>query len=481
MDAKGLDETVRVSLGRSLIFFFLSHTVSPFISHKISPSLLSFAIISPFLILSTQFLIHTRTRTPSLSPFLYFFLSLSPSLHQTLMNSHKLSNMTDDLRREAKRRGIPFLFNPLHPLDTHPALLLLLSISDNKMRGVVTSSLFDLYWSKGGDVTSRDTLRKVMHQCGVNGSLDDILCDPNLAAQLRENTSFASSRGVFSVPSFFLIQRDEKGADVVLDDRFYFSFDRLFLLGRRLGLPRSHPLGSPFRSVVTPLVSNPNAPLHTLYFYFDFGSPWAYIASSQVQRIASEHSSRLVYRPILLGALFKMIGTPNVPMLAISDAKRQYGVRDMNDWLEWWGGTNLRESFSFPTAFPLRTVTPLRLCLHIQAYQPNMVGKVVDEIFEAAWQRNVNIGSDEELVRILLRAGMSQNEAMSLIDSSKRDDRCKAALRENTQELADRKGCGVPSFSVDNGPLLWGQDRLGVVEDMLSGWKDSESSVTPKL
>lgn len=79
-----------------------------------------------------------------------------------------------------------------------------------------------------------------------------------------------------------------------------------------------------------------------------------------MERVARENNARIEYVPILLGALFKAIGTPNVPMLAISPAKREYMSKDLQDWCAWHG-----VEFNFPSVFPIRTVLPLRVAIQV--------------------------------------------------------------------------------------------------------------------
>ena len=90
--------------------------------------------------------------------------------------------------------------------------------------------------------------------------------------------------------------------------------------------------------------------------------PHVFFAPTQVERVARENNARIEYVPILLGALFKAIGTPNVPMLAVSPAKREYMSKDLQDWCAWHG-----VEFNFPSVFPIRTVLPLRVAIQVRA------------------------------------------------------------------------------------------------------------------
>jgi 2-hydroxychromene-2-carboxylate isomerase len=97
-----------------------------------------------------------------------------------------------------------------------------------------------------------------------------------------------------------------------------------------------------------------------LHFFFDFSSPFAYLASTQVEALAQKHGVKLHYRPFLLGALFKAVGTPDVPLFSMPEAKRRHAGLDMYRWADHYG-VPLR----FPTRFPMNTVKPLRMVLEL--------------------------------------------------------------------------------------------------------------------
>ena len=185
----------------------------------------------------------------------------------------------------------------------------------------------------------------------------------------------------------------------------------------------------------------------------------------------------MIYKPVLLGALFKMVGAPNVPMMAISEAKRNYGTKDMKDWLEWHGGASLVDSFRFPSFFPVRTVLPLRVLLYVQRVAPQWYISLVHRFFHCVWIENVDIGKENVLLEVLSNTpGIGAQVARKWIEDVKTDEGCRKALRETTQELMDRGGCGVPSFYVNGHPLVFGQDRMNVVEDFLAGWSYSRKA-----
>src|ERR1700684_668689 len=94
---------------------------------------------------------------------------------------------------------------------------------------------------------------------------------------------------------------------------------------------------------------------HTLEFYWDFSSPFAYLGSTQAEALAARTGATLVWRPMLLGAVFKAIRAPEPPILSWSEGKRSYYSKDLGRWAEHW-----RVPFQFPSRFPMMTVKPLR-------------------------------------------------------------------------------------------------------------------------
>ena len=89
-------------------------------------------------------------------------------------------------------------------------------------------------------------------------------------------------------------------------------------------------------------------PTQTLEFWYDFSSPWTYLASTQVERVAAEAGATLVWKPMLLGAVFRQLGTPNVPLLAMAESRRRYIAADIHYWASLW-----QVPFRFASRFPM--------------------------------------------------------------------------------------------------------------------------------
>lgn len=184
-----------------------------------------------------------------------------------------------------------------------------------------------------------------------------------------------------------------------------------------------------------------------LEFFFDFASPFAYLAATQVGALARRTGVELVLRPVLLGALFRRVGQVDVPIAAMSEVKRQYTLRDLGRWARWWG-----VPLVWPAAFPLRTVLPLRVFLG----QPTLAR--MEAMFSASWGRGQDIGQPE----VLAALGVGPAELAAA-------ESAREALFAATAYAESVGVFGVPSFRVDGGEVIWGQDRLAMVERACRG------------
>lgn len=193
----------------------------------------------------------------------------------------------------------------------------------------------------------------------------------------------------------------------------------------------------------------------TLDFFFDFSSPYAYLASTQVAAIAARANAKVRYRPMLLGAVFKAIGTPIVPIATFPEPKRLYVGRDLYYW-----AAHLSVPFRWPATFPMRTLAPLRLAIAAE-----LEPRLIDAIYRAYWFENRDISDAVVLAEILAELGLDA-ALLARIESPE----VKAALIAASDEAIAAGVCGAPSFLV-RGHLFWGQDRLDLVERTLLGWE----------
>jgi 2-hydroxychromene-2-carboxylate isomerase len=197
----------------------------------------------------------------------------------------------------------------------------------------------------------------------------------------------------------------------------------------------------------------------TLEFWYDFSSPFSYLASTQIERVAASAGAALAWRPFLLGGLFKLIGTPNVPLFEMPEPKRAHAILDQVRWADHWG-----VPFRFPSRFPLNTVTPLRMAL----CAGEKVAPLTHAVYRALWVDDRDISEPAILADLANSVGL---DGPALVARTQ-EPAVKEELMARTEEAARRGMCGAPSFFVGD-LLFWGQDRLVLVEKALRGWRPS--------
>ncbi|MCA9608512.1 MAG: 2-hydroxychromene-2-carboxylate isomerase [Myxococcales bacterium] len=185
--------------------------------------------------------------------------------------------------------------------------------------------------------------------------------------------------------------------------------------------------------------------------WFDYSSPFAYLGTTQVERVAAAAGASVRFRPFLLGALFDRIGTPMIPLHSFPEAKRRHQELDLERWAAYWD-----VPFRFTTTFPLRTVLPLRVTL-LAENDPRLVHRIM----RAAWVDDEDVARPEVVARCVEDVGLDATLVA-------RAGEAREALRAATDE-AIALGCpGAPCFVVGE-HLYWGQDRLLFVEAALAG------------
>jgi 2-hydroxychromene-2-carboxylate isomerase len=196
----------------------------------------------------------------------------------------------------------------------------------------------------------------------------------------------------------------------------------------------------------------------TLEYFYDFSSPYAYMAVEEVQLVAARCNAELVWKPFLFGGLFKDLGLTGPPVLEASENKRMYYLRDMQRWSEL-----RRLPFRWPSIFPLNAILPLRVMLQLEG--PDHA-KACRQIYVAYWGDGRDISDPGVLGQVLEDAGL---DAQSLLQGTQ-NPAVKQRLFSHTDEALKRGACGAPTFFVGD-LMFWGQDRLDMVERALNGWR----------
>jgi 2-hydroxychromene-2-carboxylate isomerase len=192
--------------------------------------------------------------------------------------------------------------------------------------------------------------------------------------------------------------------------------------------------------------------MHTLEIYWDFSSPFSYLGSTQAPKLAARTGAALVWRPMLLGGVFKSIGQAEVPLFTWSQAKQRYYFEDMHRWAAYWD-----VPFQFPTRFPMVSLKALRTYLALPEERRDAFR---ERTFRAYWAEDRDIASDAVLRDLV---GADGGEVLARTQ----DPAVKKALADATQRAVDAGVFGAPTWVVDGKELFWGQDRIPLVERAL--------------
>lgn len=188
-------------------------------------------------------------------------------------------------------------------------------------------------------------------------------------------------------------------------------------------------------------------------FFFDFGSPTSYLAWTQLPQIVEAAGAQIVWRPMLLGGVFKASG--NQSPISIP-AKGRYMLQDLARFARRYD-----VPLAFNPHFPINTLALMRGAagyLGSEQFQP-----YVQAVFEALWVQQQNLGDPEVIAAVLNAAGLDAAEFERLIS----DEAVKQRLKDNTEEALQRGVFGAPTFFVGS-EMFFGQDRLDFVAEALA-------------
>lgn len=192
----------------------------------------------------------------------------------------------------------------------------------------------------------------------------------------------------------------------------------------------------------------------TLEFYFDVGSPAAYLAWTQMPRIAAETGAVIDCKPMLLGGVFQATGNKS-PMEV--PAKGRYVMGELQRYAERYG-----VPFSQNPFFPINTLTLMRMATGVQMHDPLRLTALVDALYRAIWVEARNMNDAAAVAAVLEAAGFNADAMAALAAEPQVKDRLKAV----TQDAVARGVFGAPTFFA-KGQMYWGQDRLDAVQQAL--------------
>lgn len=371
----------------------------------------------------------TLTYRPILLGGVFEAARTAQNLSETLSPPKAAHNLAD-MQRWAARSGVPLRMPPGHPLRSVEALRATLATGIDPR---VIEGFYRAYWVENRPPSSPEVVREVVTSAGHDyARVSDAMGSQAIKDDLRERTDEAIARGVFGVPTW-----------IVDGEHLYWGQDRMhFVAGLRE--PSAAPSPAPAARSG-----------RTLDFYWDFASPFAYLAATQIDALAARTGALVRWNGILLGGLFRSIGTPDVPLATFSPAKQRHTAQDLDRWAAHWD-----VPFKFPARFPMPTLKAMRL--HLALPEPARAAYRA-AVFRAYWAEDRDIADDAVLASCVGDDTLAR-EALAKSQS----DAVKGELRAATDEAASRSVFGVPTMIVDGQDLYWGQDRLALVEEALT-------------
>ncbi len=194
-------------------------------------------------------------------------------------------------------------------------------------------------------------------------------------------------------------------------------------------------------------------------FYFDFSSPYGYLASTRIDVLGAKFQRHVRWHPILLGAIFKVSG--GAPLTTIP-LKGEYSIHDMVRSARLYD-----VPFKLPRKFPIPTQHAARLTLWVQQTDESQGKRIAGALYRAYFADDRDISNPDVCADIAAESGIERSAAVAGMN----DAAVKDALKSEVEQAIERKVFGSPFVIVDGEPF-WGSDRLDQVERWLitGGW-----------
>ena len=180
-------------------------------------------------------------------------------------------------------------------------------------------------------------------------------------------------------------------------------------------------------------------------FYFDFVSPYSFLAHKEIRKIEKKEGIKIRYKPILVGGLHNLHG---IKAPAFIPAKAKHMIRDCK-LIALKNGVK----FKFNSYFPIRSLNLMRGVF--VAEEDNIKSYYIDSIFNTVWQDGLNM-NDQIIIEKVLK-NLNVNPKTFILRSTSAI--IKDSLRKKTNDAYEKGIFGAPMFVVNN-KIFWGQDRI---------------------
>jgi 2-hydroxychromene-2-carboxylate isomerase len=196
--------------------------------------------------------------------------------------------------------------------------------------------------------------------------------------------------------------------------------------------------------------------MSSIEFYFDFISPYAYIAATQIEALAARHGRAVEWRPVLLGiTVMKVMG---LKPLMETPLKSDYLRHD---------GARMAKVFGVPFRYhgfkDINSLAACRAFLWLKARDPDLAKRFAARVFARLWVDGRDIAPVAAVVEEASAIGIDADKLIAAISSSEG----KQALHDAVEHAIGRGVFGVPFFIADGEPI-WGCDRLWMLEHWLA-------------
>jgi 2-hydroxychromene-2-carboxylate isomerase len=180
-------------------------------------------------------------------------------------------------------------------------------------------------------------------------------------------------------------------------------------------------------------------------FYFDFVSPYSFLAHKKIRKLERRENITIKYSPVLLGGIHNLHG---IKAPAFIPAKAKFMIRDCKLIAE---KNNIK--FRFNSYFPIKTLNLMRGALI--AKEDGFLNFYIDKIFDSIWSDGINM-NDQNIIDKIIK-NMDINAKTFFLRSLSQSN--KNLLKKKTDDAFEKGIFGAPTFLINN-KIFWGQDRL---------------------
>jgi 2-hydroxychromene-2-carboxylate isomerase len=204
--------------------------------------------------------------------------------------------------------------------------------------------------------------------------------------------------------------------------------------------------------------------MHRIEFYFDPISPFAYLGSIQIERIATRLGRSVEWKPVLIGVtILKVMGLKPLPETPLKGPYLKHDAVRLAEYFE--------VPFRYHGLAGINSLAALRAFVLLKGRDEDLAKSLAQKIFSRLWVRGLNITGPDDIAEEAKGLGIDAPALLRDIDT----DHAKNALKQQVDAAIQAGVFGVPFFVVDGEPI-WGVDRMWMVEHWATrhAWRVTE-------